>query len=312
MKNQRGITLVALVVTIIVLIILAGISVKLVLGDNGIIAIAKKAKENTELAKDEQNTKLNEYEKEINKYSNNGNDETKADDSWKDLSVTDKVEKLKNTSAKLAVFNKKVAKTQSDYDSTAYDDDFNSLGKPTSIDKALCECGKVREIFDKAIEMNLVKDYADVEIQTITSTDGTTKKREIIVAPIEEESIVLFDFYLNNPEQKPGIIPMPYSSNYAINLNGKEWIDRGEPDFSSNGGDNESILAWVNKEYAKNGFVAMEAKSTAFKNLTVTELGQVVHRKISVLTKTDFVKAIKALDLDLSEYAGGKCTHPIK
>ena len=60
MKDNRGITLVALVVTIIVLIILAGISINLILGNNGIITIAKKAKENTELAKIEEETQLNE------------------------------------------------------------------------------------------------------------------------------------------------------------------------------------------------------------------------------------------------------------
>ena len=60
MKNNKGITLVALVVTIIVLIILAGISINLILGDNGIITIAKKAKENTELAKTDEETQLNE------------------------------------------------------------------------------------------------------------------------------------------------------------------------------------------------------------------------------------------------------------
>ena len=60
MKDNKGITLVALVVTIIVLIILAGISINLVLGDNGIITIARKAKENTELARIEEETQLNE------------------------------------------------------------------------------------------------------------------------------------------------------------------------------------------------------------------------------------------------------------
>ena len=60
MKNEKGVTLVALVVTIIVLIILAGISINLVLGDNGIITIAKKAKENTELARVKEETELNE------------------------------------------------------------------------------------------------------------------------------------------------------------------------------------------------------------------------------------------------------------
>jgi type II secretory pathway pseudopilin PulG len=44
LKGQKGITLVALVVTIVVLIILAAVSITLVLGDNGIV---KKAKEGT-------------------------------------------------------------------------------------------------------------------------------------------------------------------------------------------------------------------------------------------------------------------------
>ena len=43
MKKNKGITLVALVVTIVVLLILAGVSINLVLGNNGIIAIAKDA-----------------------------------------------------------------------------------------------------------------------------------------------------------------------------------------------------------------------------------------------------------------------------
>ena len=42
-KNNKGITLVALVVTIVVLLILAGVSINLVLGDNGIITKAKEA-----------------------------------------------------------------------------------------------------------------------------------------------------------------------------------------------------------------------------------------------------------------------------
>ena len=43
LKNRKGITIVALVVTIVVLLILAGVSINLVLGNNGIIAKAKEA-----------------------------------------------------------------------------------------------------------------------------------------------------------------------------------------------------------------------------------------------------------------------------
>ena len=42
MKNTKGITLIALVVTIIVLLILAGVSIAMLTGDNGIIGNSKK------------------------------------------------------------------------------------------------------------------------------------------------------------------------------------------------------------------------------------------------------------------------------
>lgn len=46
-KNKHGITLIALVVTIVILLILAGVSINLLLGDNGIISKAKEAKNKT-------------------------------------------------------------------------------------------------------------------------------------------------------------------------------------------------------------------------------------------------------------------------
>ena len=48
LQKENGITLVALVVTIVVLLILAGVSINMVLGNNGLIAKAKDAKNKTE------------------------------------------------------------------------------------------------------------------------------------------------------------------------------------------------------------------------------------------------------------------------
>ena len=45
LKNQRGITLVALVITIVVLIILATISISFAFGDNGLVNRAEQARE---------------------------------------------------------------------------------------------------------------------------------------------------------------------------------------------------------------------------------------------------------------------------
>ena len=54
--KQTGITLVALVVTIVVLLILAGVSINLVLGENGLITQAQEAKRKTEEATENETT----------------------------------------------------------------------------------------------------------------------------------------------------------------------------------------------------------------------------------------------------------------
>ena len=67
-KKQRGITLIALVVTIIVLLILAGVSVSMLTGQNGILTNAAKAKENTEAASDLEFLQTKAYEAVTNYY----------------------------------------------------------------------------------------------------------------------------------------------------------------------------------------------------------------------------------------------------
>jgi len=61
-KNQRGITLIALVITIIVLLILTGVTINMVLGNDGIIAQAQQAKQAQETAEEDENTKIAEGE----------------------------------------------------------------------------------------------------------------------------------------------------------------------------------------------------------------------------------------------------------
>ena len=48
MKNNKGITLIALVITIIVLLILAGVSIAMLTGNNGILTQASTAQKNTD------------------------------------------------------------------------------------------------------------------------------------------------------------------------------------------------------------------------------------------------------------------------
>ena len=76
-NNSKGITLVALVITIIILLILAGISIS-ALTNTGIFQKAKDAKQKSEDAALDQNTKLDEYENEIDKYIPKENSLAKA------------------------------------------------------------------------------------------------------------------------------------------------------------------------------------------------------------------------------------------
>ena len=58
LKESKGITLIALVITIIVLLILAGVTIATLTGDNGILTKAGDAKTQTEQAKEDENLKI--------------------------------------------------------------------------------------------------------------------------------------------------------------------------------------------------------------------------------------------------------------
>lgn len=68
LKLENGITLIALVITIIILLILAGVSISMVIGENGIVNKAKKSKEDTEKAKVEEEEALKNLENEIENF----------------------------------------------------------------------------------------------------------------------------------------------------------------------------------------------------------------------------------------------------
>ena len=68
MRTQKGITLVALVITIIVLLILAGVSISMALGDNGILSRAESSVEESDIASEMERIRLAMYAYELDKY----------------------------------------------------------------------------------------------------------------------------------------------------------------------------------------------------------------------------------------------------
>ena len=79
-KSKKGITLVALVVTIVVLLILAGVSINLVLGNNGIIARAKDAETKSAEASENDLKGMNSLIEQMESTLNGGSSDNKEDD----------------------------------------------------------------------------------------------------------------------------------------------------------------------------------------------------------------------------------------
>ena len=80
-KEINGITLIALVITIIVLLILAGVSIAMLTGNNGILAQANNAKIMNNLSKVDESIKLYKSNKKIEKVvDENSQEEITNDD----------------------------------------------------------------------------------------------------------------------------------------------------------------------------------------------------------------------------------------
>lgn len=90
-KQDQGITLVALVVTIIVLLILAGIVISMVTGSDGILGRSKNSINNYRVAETNENSTMKDYENEIDKIDGEGDskEEVKVNGSSSDWKVNE-------------------------------------------------------------------------------------------------------------------------------------------------------------------------------------------------------------------------------
>jgi len=68
LQEQKAITLIALIITIVVMLILAGVTINLTLGQNGIFTTAQKARQNYTDSQEQELAQLNEFSDYINIY----------------------------------------------------------------------------------------------------------------------------------------------------------------------------------------------------------------------------------------------------
>ena len=150
LKNKnKGITLVALVITIIILLILAGISIS-ALTNTGIFGKAKDAKQKSANAELDQNTKLDEYENEIDNYLPKKNNNKTVEQSKEKVLSTEK-----NTELVDAKENKIVIPAG-----------FKITGDATTVDKGIV-------IEDATSGATAGSQFVWVPVGKITKADGT-------------------------------------------------------------------------------------------------------------------------------------------
>ena len=94
MKKQNGITLIALVITIIVLLILAGVSIATLTGENGILSKAETAKMETDEGKIIEEIKLGYNAVKIGSNLNNWNKDTEAAELEKELTNMNQTDEI--------------------------------------------------------------------------------------------------------------------------------------------------------------------------------------------------------------------------
>lgn len=107
LKNEKAITLVALVVTIIVLLILAGVAISLSIGENGIFKRAENVVDIHKEASENEVQTMNELANLIDQYGENANSNPK-------LKVGDYVEYVPETTEKEYNLKKEVSGNQED------------------------------------------------------------------------------------------------------------------------------------------------------------------------------------------------------
>lgn len=323
-KDMKGITLVALVITIVVLLILAGVSINLIIRDGGIFSMTNKASKETSKASVKEKIQLEaidsiKYENagtfDINLFKNNLN---------KKLGVAEDkiIENEENIIVRIDGYKVTVNKdgqVENIEDDDGIDNQPNTEYKNRTIEENYNDISKLAEkifdnkpdfniedyktAFNKAIEMGLATTYTEAdEIKEMGKDDSGNDvvKAEAMIVPIVEPSMVYYEFVCRNAEQKPGgVIPMPYSLNYEITFDGKIYYDSGKPSYDKVGGDTESAYAWLGQDWVDKGYTMFSARAAMYPEVPLSQTGQIYHFKIQVVTENNIKKAMKALNLDL-------------
>ena len=251
LKNKnKGITLVALVITIIILLILAGISIS-ALTNTGIFQKAKDAKQKSADAELDQNTKLDSYENEIDNYLPKQNS---------NKTVEQAKEKVLSTEKNIELVDAKENKI-------VIPAGFKIIGEATTVDKGIV-------IEDATVDKEgkptatAGSQFVWVPVGKITKADGT--KTEIKLnrytfasdgTPTEKNEEVIENKYQELATSNKGNTVAKNITNFknSVNANGGYYIGRYEARKNTTSGK----LTEVKSDSVWNGITQQDAATQA-------------------------------------------------
>ncbi len=214
LKNKnKGITLVALVITIIILLILAGISIS-ALTNTGIFGKAKDAKQKSANAELDQNTKLDEYENEIDNYLPKQNS---------NKTVEQAKEKVLSTEKNIELIDAKENKI-------VIPAGFKIIGEATTVDKGIV-------IEDATSGATAGSQFVWVPVGKITKADGTETEIKLNRytfasdgTPTEKNEEVIDTYYQELATSDKGNTVAKNITNFknSVKANGGYYIGRYE------------------------------------------------------------------------------------
>ena len=161
LKNAKGITLVALIITIIILLILAGVTISLVIGDNGLITKSKATKLKTRQATVEEKVEL--WKSENNIRENNGEQKSSSEKLIEEL----KKEKL------------------------VYDNEVNEKEETITIDNKVIDYSTIFITFEKTPSnelANKVRIRANVEGENVIKFNNEEEMIEVLCNVINKRT----------------------------------------------------------------------------------------------------------------------------
>ena len=251
LKNKnKGITLVALVVTIVVLLILAGISIS-ALTNTGIFQKAKDAKQKSADAELDQNTKLDSYENEIDNYLPKQNSNKTVEQAKEKVLSTEK-----NTELVDAKENKIVIPAG-----------FKITGEATTVDKGIV-------IEDATVDKEgkptatAGSQFVWVPVGKITKADGTETEIKLNRytfasdgTPTEKNEEVISNYYQELATSNKGNTVAKNITNFknSVNAKGGYYIGRYEARKNTTSGK----LTEVNRDSVWNNITQPDAATQA-------------------------------------------------